>query len=112
MSNSRKQQIENTEKASVTNVIFPLILIMLFFFAFAKSAKSQVAYVNYAAVGANDGTTWANAYPSLQTAIENAASGSQIWVARGTYKPAPPKVAVSTRLLVKTQLKNVSLLVP
>ena len=45
MSNNRKQQIENTEKASVTNVIFPLILIMLFFFAFAKSAKSQVAYV-------------------------------------------------------------------
>ncbi|MBK6834604.1 MAG: hypothetical protein IPG89_10135 [Bacteroidetes bacterium] len=49
-------------------------------------AQAQITYVNAAASGANNGTTWANAYTNLQTALTNTASGS-IWVVAGTYYP-------------------------
>jgi len=44
-------------------------------------------YVNLAATGSNNGATWADAYTNLQTAINAAGAGSQIWVKAGTYKP-------------------------
>lgn len=49
-------------------------------------SKSQIAYVNAAASGANNGTSWADAYTDLNTAITNASGGS-IWVVAGTYYP-------------------------
>ena len=86
MTTNRQQQIKNIEKASKLNMVLGVIITFLFLLTFISNAKSQI-YVNYAATAANDGTTWTNAYASLQTAIENAPSGSQIWVAQGTYKP-------------------------
>jgi len=43
-------------------------------------------FVRSNAAGANDGSSWADAYTSLRAALENTASG-EIWVARGTYRP-------------------------
>jgi predicted outer membrane repeat protein len=42
--------------------------------------------VNDDAAGANDGTSWQNAYTSLQVALSNHTC-TELWVAAGTYKP-------------------------
>jgi hypothetical protein len=44
-----------------------------------------VIYVRSNATGLNNGTNWVNAYTQLEIALSHATSGSQIWVAKGTY---------------------------
>ena len=48
-----------------------------------------ILYVNVNALGANNGTSWANAFTNLQNALSGVCPGitTQIWVAQGTYKP-------------------------
>jgi hypothetical protein len=49
--------------------------------------SATIWYVNGAAKGSHNGQSWANAFTSLQSALKEAQSGDQIWVAKGTYKP-------------------------
>ncbi|AYQ33527.1 T9SS C-terminal target domain-containing protein [Runella sp. SP2] len=44
-------------------------------------------YVKANASGVNNGSSWTDAFTSLQDALAAACSGAQIWVASGTYKP-------------------------
>src|SRR3954470_9214024 len=59
------------------------------------TARGATIYVNTAAVGLNNGTSWTNAFPTLQGALAIAAPGDEVWVAGGTYHPAPRPTAPS-----------------
>ena len=48
---------------------------------------SSIIYVDSGASGANDGTSWTDAYTNLQDALSVPETGVEIWVAAGTYKP-------------------------
>src|SRR5512140_2210067 len=53
----------------------------------AAASAATIVYVRYNAHGANNGTSWTDAYKSLATALKKAPAGSQIWVAKGSYYP-------------------------
>jgi predicted outer membrane repeat protein len=55
-------------------------------FGVSRVKGSGLCYVNLSASGANDGTSWGNAYQGLQDALEDV-DCSEIWVAAGTYYP-------------------------
>ena len=58
--------------------------------AFVKDKDFVVSirhYVDADASGAGDGSSWADAWPSLASALAAVPSGSEVWVAEGTYKP-------------------------
>lgn len=50
-------------------------------------AVGNLVYVNAAATGADDGSSWANAYPDLQTALTVVSADTEIWIAGGSYTP-------------------------
>ena len=62
-----------------------LCAIVLTLFA-AVDADAQVRYEDKSATGANNGTSWADAYTTIQPAIDAmfAAGGGQVWVAGGS----------------------------
>ncbi len=51
------------------------------------TAPVGVWYVNGQALGANDGTSWADAFMDLHDALAVAVAGDEVWIAAGTYKP-------------------------
>lgn len=48
---------------------------------------SQAIFVNAGATGSNQGSSWTDAFAELQTALNIALPGDEIWVAAGTYTP-------------------------
>ncbi len=72
----------------------------LYFFlllsCFLGGLQAQVVYVNAAASGANDGSSWANAFTSLDAALATAPTG-EVWIAAGVYTP-DSSFTVSTAL--------------
>jgi hypothetical protein len=54
----------------------------------AYEYESKLFYVKHDASGNNDGTSWTDAFTSLQSALDEAGSKDEIWVAAGTYFPS------------------------
>jgi hypothetical protein len=46
-----------------------------------------ILHVDRKATGANDGSSWANAFGDVQSALAEAVPGTEIWVAEGVYRP-------------------------
>ncbi|TAK40830.1 MAG: hypothetical protein EPO28_09520, partial [Saprospiraceae bacterium] len=65
------------------------LLLSILFLAFCiHSVHSTILHVNANVQGGNqDGTSWADAFPLLQSAIIAAQYGDTVWVAQGTYLP-------------------------
>ena len=51
------------------------------------SADSNIIYVKENGAGNQDGTSWDNAFATLQEGLDEATSDKQIWIAKGTYYP-------------------------
>ncbi|WP_199118151.1 T9SS type A sorting domain-containing protein [Pedobacter sp. ASV28] len=65
-----------------------LYLIFIFLALTSLSLFAQtVRYVKPLATGTGDGSSWTNASADLQGMINASASGDEVWVAAGTYKP-------------------------
>jgi hypothetical protein len=56
-------------------------------FILSASAPAAVIFVDSVAAGANNGSSWADAYTDLQNALDDADPCDDIWVAQGTYYP-------------------------
>lgn len=66
---------------------FTRIAVAAFAMFCAVQVQATVIYVNVNATGSNNGTSWANAFTSLQSGIGATFPGDTIWVAQGVYKP-------------------------
>jgi predicted outer membrane repeat protein len=66
---------------------FTKIISLFIGMLFITTILQAQIYVNSAATGANDGTSWVEAFTDLQTALAAVDSPVEIWVATGTYYP-------------------------
>jgi len=72
---------------NLTTMRKPLFTLMLLLFGLVESASAAIYHVNLNAAGANNGTSWTDAFVDLQDAISISVFGDEIWVAQGVYKP-------------------------
>jgi hypothetical protein len=70
-----------------TNMSMKATFALLLLFLLAAPCQAQVIFVNHAATGGNDGTSWEDAFVFLQDALAVAQSGEEVWVAEGVYRP-------------------------
>ena len=67
--------------------ILKTLAVFIFMGCSVLSTQAQI-YVDAAATtGANDGSSWSDAYTDLQPALDAAAENAEIRVAAGTYYP-------------------------
>lgn len=71
-------------------ILFTLLLLCNLSFA-------ATIYVNADAQGTNTGTSWANAFTNLQSAINAANTGDQLFVKAGTYFPSQQMISGDAR---------------
>jgi len=88
-----------TGNARVTAAVVAVLL------AGVSVCSAKVIYVDADATGANNGSSWADAYSNLQNALEDASGSGEIRVAQGTYKPGQSnrneKFDISGDLVIK-----------
>ncbi len=77
-----------------------IFLAAFILFAAFIPVNAGTIFVHETATGANNGSSWTDAYTNLQSGLGVAIPGDEIWVATGTYKPAPGSVRTGTFLLL------------
>ncbi|MEL6537119.1 MAG: hypothetical protein AAFQ98_16980, partial [Bacteroidota bacterium] len=68
------------------------------------ATAQQIIYVSAEASGSNDGSTWANAYTDLQSALSQATAGDTIFLAKGVYIPHASDRDVSFEMVNEVKL--------
>ncbi len=68
-------------------LFFRTVLALAAILAAPAVQAQRVIYVDTDAVGANDGSSWANAFVFLQDGLAAAQDGDEVWVAEGVYRP-------------------------
>ncbi|MHC4741584.1 MAG: hypothetical protein ACYS8Z_06725 [Planctomycetota bacterium] len=63
------------------------LTVLAVFALITQSASGRIIYVDDDGEISGDGSSWENAYPCLQNALESAQYGDEICLAQGTYKP-------------------------
>lgn len=71
--------------------ILPLFLLMTFFGYHQLSQAQSTIYVDVAAAGANNGSSWTDAYTDFQAGLDAVTTGDIINVGVGTYYPSKDK---------------------
>ena len=80
-----------------------LSFILFFSFGMFHSLIAQTTYVKHDASGANNGSSWADAYTDLQVAIDSSTT-TEIWLAAGTYKPGGMNPTDSSSFTLRNNL--------
>lgn len=67
-----------------------LSIYLLFYLSYFSTielshGQGKLKYLNHAATGKNDGTSWQDAYTQIDSAFNNAVKGDTIWIAKGEY---------------------------
>jgi hypothetical protein len=89
---------------------FAALALLLLFLTAPSAVSAQdlgpeggVLFVDPRAAGANDGTSWDNAFTNLQLALDEAVPGQEIWLASGRYVPGS---SVDSTFLVGVTLRG------
>lgn len=72
---------------------------------FAEIINRGRLYVDAGATGTNDGSSWADAFVHLQSALDAAQEGDDIWIAGGTYFTDTARVLTSESFIIDKNLR-------
>ena len=77
----------HTGQAMMVILALAFVVLPITVWAIAAQGPSRILYVDDNAAPGGGGASWADAYQTLQDALDDAISGDEIRVAQGTYKP-------------------------